>query len=80
MTAVTEAPAPDEFHDKEWMSTRIKKTVTWIDRNLRLVPHYKSGRDVWFTEAHVAEFWKAREVKPTPGRTERSRAAARRAR
>lgn len=66
-----------EMHDRAWMAAQIRKSEDWIAHNMHKVPHIKIGRDVWFTPEHVAEFIEAHQVKPSVGRTQKSRSARR---
>ncbi|PJN38955.1 DNA-binding protein [Streptomyces sp. CB02959] len=58
--------APSLFtYDEAADALRVQKT--WLQRHIKALPHTKIGREVLFTEEHLAEIVRAFHVAPVTG-------------
>jgi hypothetical protein len=66
MTAIE--PAFDAY-EAAWKLTEAGYAVTadWIKKHLADIPHIRTGRNAWFTDALLAEFVAQNTRRPTTG-------------
>ena len=58
--------AGDTIFDKKGLSEYLKVDVSWIDKNLHELPHFKAGKYVRFKQSRIDRWIEARMTTPSP--------------
>jgi hypothetical protein len=56
----------DPILDKKGLSEYLKVDVSWIDKNLYTLPHFKAGKYVRFKQSHIDKWIHGIEKMPSP--------------
>jgi type I restriction-modification system DNA methylase subunit len=56
----------DSIMDKKGLSEYLKVDVSWIDKNLYALPHFKAGKYVRFKQGHIDKWVDSIEKTPSP--------------
>jgi predicted DNA-binding transcriptional regulator AlpA len=56
----------DQILDKKGLSEYLKVDVSWIDKNLYTLPHFKAGKYVRFKQSNIDKWIQGIEKIPSP--------------
>ena len=56
----------DSIMDKKGLSEYLQVDVSWIDKNLYILPHFKAGKYVRFKQSHIDKWIQGIEKTPSP--------------
>ncbi len=63
---VKPAMQDDPILDKKGLSEYLKVDVSWVDKNLYTLPHFKVGKYVRFKQSHIDKWIQGIEKTPSP--------------
>ena len=56
----------DTIFDKKGLSQYLKVDVTWIDRNLYMLPYFRAGKYIRFKQSHIDRWIETVKTTPSP--------------
>lgn len=56
----------EEIFDKKTLAEYLHVDVSWVDKNLLDIPHFKLGKYVRFRQTHIDKWIEANKVMPSP--------------
>lgn len=56
----------DDVFDKKTLAEYLKVDVSWIDRNLHTLPHFKIGKYVRFKQSDIDSWIETAKKRPSP--------------
>ncbi len=56
----------ESIFDKKGLSEYLKVDVSWIDRNLHALPHFKLGKYIRFKQSHIDRWIENEKKTPSP--------------
>jgi hypothetical protein len=63
---LSQSKLPDSIMDKKGLSEYLQVDVSWIDKNLYQLPHFKAGKYVRFRQSHIDKWVNSIEKTPSP--------------
>lgn len=63
---LSQVKSVDVIFDKIALSEYLKVDVSWVDKNLYMLPHFKAGKYVRFKQSHIDRWIETIKTTPSP--------------